>query len=81
VRAGNLTDDQLKRIKSVDKVRKEQRKQTIDKDVKSYTTLLVGGEDSGSVLEKASKRQDILQYILVLANDLISGNEPSPEIF
>lgn len=73
MRAGNLTDDQLKRIKSVDKVRKEQRKQTIEKDPKSYSILLVGGKDGGSVLEKASKRADILQYILVLANDLISG--------
>jgi V-type H+-transporting ATPase subunit H len=57
----------------VDKVRKEQRKLTIEKDVKSYSTLLVGSEGSGSVLEKASKRTDILQYILVLANDLING--------
>ncbi|KAI1624828.1 V-type H+-transporting ATPase 54 kDa subunit [Exophiala viscosa] len=72
VRAGNLTDDQLKKIKSVDKVRKEQRKQTIEKDVKSYSTLLVGGPDGGSVLEKASKRSDIIQYILVLATDLIN---------
>ena len=68
-----MTDEQLKKIKSVDKVRPQQRKQTIEKDVKSYCTLLVGGEGSGSVLEKGSKRPDILQYILVLANDLING--------
>ena len=73
VRAGNLTEDQLKRIRSVDKVRKDQRKQTIEKDVNSYSTLLVGGSDGGSVLEKASKRSDIIQYILVLATDLING--------
>lgn len=73
MRAGNLTDDHLKKIKSVDKVRKEQRKQTIEKDVKSYSTLLVGGGDGGSVFEKVSKRTDILQYILVLATDLING--------
>ncbi|KAH0844377.1 hypothetical protein AYO21_00845 [Fonsecaea monophora] len=72
VRAGNLTEDQLKRIRSVDKVRKEQRKQTIEKDVKSYSTLLVGGTDGSSVLEKASKRSDIIQYTLVLATDLIN---------
>merc|ERR1711939_730941 len=52
VRAGNLTDEQLKKIRSVDKVRKEQRKQTIEKDVKSYSALLVGGADGPSVLEK-----------------------------
>lgn len=73
MRAGNLTEDQLKRIRSVDKVRKEQRKQTIEKDVQSYSSLLVGGSDGGSVLEKASKRTDIVQYILVLATDLING--------
>ncbi|KIY03845.1 uncharacterized protein Z520_00536 [Fonsecaea multimorphosa CBS 102226] len=72
VRAGNLTEDQLKRIRSVDKVRKEQRKQTIEKDVNSYSSLLVGGTDGGSVLEKASKRSDIVQYTLVLATDLIN---------
>ncbi|KAK5422227.1 H(+)-transporting V1 sector ATPase subunit H [Exophiala xenobiotica] len=72
VRAGNLTDEQLKKIRSVDKVRKEQRKQTIEKDVQSYSALLVGGADGPSVLEKASKRSDIIQYILVLATDLIN---------
>ncbi|RMZ84858.1 hypothetical protein DV737_g1029, partial [Chaetothyriales sp. CBS 132003] len=45
VRAGNLTDDQLQKIKAVDKVGKE----------------------------KAAKRADLLQYILVLATDLITG--------
>ncbi|ETI21261.1 hypothetical protein G647_07606 [Cladophialophora carrionii CBS 160.54] len=77
VRAGNLTEDQLKRIRSVDKVRKEQRKQTIEKDVNSYSNLLVGGSDGGSVLDKASKRSDIIQYILVLATDLIND---APEL-
>lgn len=63
----------MKKIKSVDKVRKEQRKQTIEKDLKSYSNLLVGQGDDGSVFNKASKRTDILQYILVLATDLING--------
>lgn len=72
MRAGNLTDDQLKRIKSVDKVRKDQRKQTIEKEVESYSSLLAGGQ-GGSVFDKVSKRTDILQYILVLATDLING--------
>jgi len=72
VRAGHLSDEQLKKIKSVDKVRKEQRKQTVEADPSSFATLLIGGEDGGSVLEKAAKRTDIVQYILVLANDLIT---------
>lgn len=54
-------------------MRKEQRKQTIEKDVQSYSALLVGGGQGTSVLDKASKRSDILQYILVLATDLING--------
>ena len=33
VRAGNITEDHLKRIKAVDKVRKEQRRQTIEGDL------------------------------------------------
>ncbi|KIV93415.1 hypothetical protein PV10_04628 [Exophiala mesophila] len=77
VRAGNLTEDHLKKIKSVDKVRKDQRKQTIEKDVQSYSALLVGGGSEPSVLEKAAKRGDILQYILVLATDLIND---APEL-
>ncbi|KAJ9324587.1 hypothetical protein DTO027B5_4 [Paecilomyces variotii] len=72
VRAGNITDDHLKKIKAVDKVRKEQRKQTVEGDLKGYTTLLAGGPDGKSVLETASRRTDIVQYILVLATDLIN---------
>jgi V-type H+-transporting ATPase subunit H len=68
-----LTDDQLKTIKSVDKVRKEQRTQAIEKDVAAYSALLVGEKDGGSVFDKASKRADIQQYMLVLAADLING--------
>lgn len=73
VRTGHLADEQLKKIKSIDKVRKEQRKQNIEGDLKGYSTLLVGGKDGGSVLEKAAKKTDIIQYVLVLAADLISG--------
>lgn len=54
-------------------MRKEQRKQTIESDAGTYGTLLAGGDSSPSVLEKAQKRQDIIQYILVLATDLITG--------
>ena len=77
VRAGNLADDQLKKIKAVDKVRKEQRKQTIEGDLPAYTTLLVGGKNGTGVLEKAAKRTDIIQYVLVLAADLINGTAPT----
>ncbi|KAI4122611.1 MAG: hypothetical protein LQ347_006445, partial [Umbilicaria vellea] len=73
VRAGTITEDELKKIKAVDKVRKEQRKQTVESDLASYRSLLVGGDDGKSVLESAAKRADVIQYILVLAGDLING--------
>ncbi|KAI9928823.1 hypothetical protein ASPWEDRAFT_105820 [Aspergillus wentii DTO 134E9] len=72
VRAGNITDDHFKKIKAVDKVRKEQRRQTIDGDLQGYISLLAGGGEGKSVLDSASRRNDIVQYILVLAADLIN---------
>lgn len=73
VRAGSITDDHLKKIKAVDKVRKEQRRQTVEADQQGYVSLLSGGADRKSVLDAASKRTDIVQYILVLAGDLVNG--------
>ncbi|MCJ1484538.1 H(+)-transporting V1 sector ATPase subunit H [Schaereria dolodes] len=72
VRAGTITDQDLKKIKAVDKVRKEQRRQTVENDVGAYRSLLLGGDDARSVLESASKRADVIQYILVLTGDLIN---------
>ncbi|KAH7095389.1 armadillo-type protein [Paraphoma chrysanthemicola] len=71
VRAKTITDADLKKIKSIDKVRKEQRKQNIESDVDSFVTLLLGGEGSQSIFEAAAKRQDIIQYMLVLLGDMI----------
>ncbi|KAL8745896.1 MAG: hypothetical protein Q9190_002013 [Brigantiaea leucoxantha] len=71
VRAGTITDTDLKKIKAVDKVRKDQRRQTIEADPDAYRLLLVGGDQGKSVLESASKRPDMIQYILVLAGDLL----------
>ena len=73
VRAGSITDDHLKKIKAVDKVRKEQRRQTVEGNVQGYIGLLAGGPESKSVLDSASRRTDIVQYILVLAADLMAG--------
>ena len=73
MRARTITDDDLKKIKSIDKVRKEQRKQTIESDVDSFVTLLLGGNGSQSIFEAAAKRLDIIQYMLVLTGDLIDG--------
>ncbi|CAL5871021.1 uncharacterized protein PFLUO_LOCUS5263 [Penicillium psychrofluorescens] len=71
VRAGNITDDHLKKIKAVDKVRPEQRRQTIEEDLPGYSSLLAGGAGGKSILDSAARRTDIVQYILVLASDLI----------
>lgn len=73
VRAGTITDNDLKTIKAVDKVRKEQRKQNVEDDIESYQSLILGGDKGKSVLESASKRADVIQYMLVLTGDLISG--------
>ena len=56
-------------------MRKEQRKQTIESDPGKYGSLLTGGDDTPSVLEKANKRPDIIQYVLVLVNELIAGKQ------
>jgi len=73
VRAKTITDSDLKKIKAIDKVRKEQRKQTIEGDIKTYTALLLGDGEAKSIFESAAKRTDILQYMLVLTGDLIEG--------
>ena len=74
VRAKTITDDDLKKIKAIDKVRKEQRKQTIEGDVDTYTKLLLGdGGNAKGIFETAVKRTDIINYMLVLTADLVDG--------
>lgn len=74
VRARTITDADLKKIKSIDKVRKEQKKQTIEGDLDGFTKLFLGGVDSQSIFQAAAKREDIVQYLFVLIGDLIDGN-------
>ncbi|KAK3680467.1 H(+)-transporting V1 sector ATPase subunit H [Vermiconidia calcicola] len=71
VRAKTITDADLKKIKAIDKVRKEQRKQTIEADIPTYTALLLGDGETKSIFESAAKRTDIVNYMLVLTGDLI----------
>lgn len=75
VRAKTITESDLKKIKAIDKVRKEQRKQTIENDVETYTTLLLGDTETKSIFESAAKRTDIVQYMLVLTGDLVDGTK------
>ncbi|EKD12043.1 uncharacterized protein L3040_003179 [Drepanopeziza brunnea f. sp. 'multigermtubi'] len=73
VRAGTISDDQLSKIRSVDKVRKEQRKEAVEGDLDGYRTLFVGSGGKAGVIESAAKRGDVVQYILVLFSDLLEG--------
>jgi len=73
VRTGTLTEDQLAQIRAVDKVKKDARKHTVEADLDGYCTLFVGAPGKKSVLELAAKRQDVVQYMLVLLSDLLDG--------
>jgi hypothetical protein len=73
VRAGTLTEDQLAKIRAVDKVKKDARKQTVEADLDGYRQLFVGGPGKKSVLELAAKQQNVVQYILVLLSDLLES--------
>jgi len=77
VRAKTITEADLKKIKSIDKVRKEQRKQTIEGDIDGFVTLFLGGQDAQGIFQAAAKREDIIQYLLVLIGDLMDGKHRS----
>jgi V-type H+-transporting ATPase subunit H len=73
VRAKTITDADLQKIKAIDKVRKDQKTQVIEKDPESYVGLFLGNGTDPSIFQAAAKRPDIVQYMLVLAGDLIDG--------
>jgi len=73
VRAGTLTEEQLSKIRAVDKVKREVRKETVEDDLDGYRLLFVGESGHPSVLESAKKRGDVVQYILVLLGDLLDS--------
>lgn len=73
VRAKTITETDLKQIKSIDKVRQEQRRQTIENDVNAFVKLFFGAGESQSIFTAAAKREDIIQYLLVLISDILDG--------
>jgi V-type H+-transporting ATPase subunit H len=73
VRAGSLTEAQLAKIRAIDKVKKEVRTETVESDISGYRILFVGQPGSPGVLEAASKRSDVVQYLLVLLRDLLDS--------
>jgi V-type H+-transporting ATPase subunit H len=81
VRAKTITDDANKKIKAIDKVRKELRKEVLDSDPTSYVSLYLGGKNEQSVFASLAKRQDILLYLLVLFEDSIQGNKYSSLLY
>lgn len=73
VREGKLTEDQLAKIRAVDRAKKEQRKDIVESDLDGYRILFVGETGKPSVLELAQKRAEVVQYILVLLSDLLES--------
>ncbi|KUI57880.1 V-type proton ATPase subunit H [Cytospora mali] len=73
VRTGTLTEDQLAKIRAVERAKKEARAQIVEGDLDGYRILFVGEEGNPSVLELAKKRTEVVQYILVLLNDLLDS--------
>jgi len=73
VRAGTITDDQLSKIKAVDKVRRDLRKQTVEGDLDGYRALFLGVDGKAGVVESAARRADVVQYLLVLLGDLLES--------
>ncbi|POS88185.1 hypothetical protein EPUL_000174 [Erysiphe pulchra] len=65
VRAGTISDEQLDKIRAVDKVRKEQRKQIIESDLGGYRALFLGADGKPSILDAAAKRADVSTVDLI----------------
>ena len=77
VRTGSLTEEQLAKIRAVERLKKDARKQTVEADLDGYRILFVGEPGKPSVLELAHKRNEVVQYILVLLNDLLDSTSIS----
>jgi V-type H+-transporting ATPase subunit H len=73
VRAKTFTDESYKKIKAIDKVRKEQRKQVLESEADTYASLFVGGKGGQSIFQAAVKRPEFVSYLLVLLDDSLTG--------
>lgn len=72
VRAGLITESDVKKIKAIDKVSKEKQVSVVEKDVDGYASLVLGPQGG---LKKATdgKRVDVVTYMLVLLGDLLES--------
>ncbi|ORY75458.1 armadillo-type protein [Protomyces lactucae-debilis] len=67
-RAGLITDEQVERIKAIDKQPLAKKRELLEKESREYAQLLMK-------LVREMKRVDILQYTLVLLSDLAQSSE------
>ena len=73
VRSGLVTDGQLAKIRAIDRAKnKDAKKAAIEEDMDSYTELFVGEAGKPSALESAAKQPNMLQYLLVLLDDMVN---------
>jgi V-type H+-transporting ATPase subunit H len=75
VRLKNITEADLKKVKSIDKVRKEQRRQAIEQSPGDFVDLFLGSGSGPSIFQAAAKRAEIVHYMLVLLGDLLDGRD------
>ncbi|KAL8303677.1 hypothetical protein RB597_004902 [Gaeumannomyces tritici] len=78
VRANVLTDDQLKRIRAVDKAKPDARRRMVEADLDGYCALFVGEPGKSSLLESSNSQSNynIVRNILVLLSDLLDAVPP-----
>ena len=77
VRSGILSDDQLSRIRAVDRAKKTETKRAIvEDDIPVYTSLFTGDAGRRNILDSAAKQPAMLQYLLVLLGDLVDCESP-----
>ncbi|ROT36968.1 vacuolar ATP synthase subunit H [Sodiomyces alkalinus F11] len=70
VRAGTITEDQLARIRAVDKAKNpDVRKQIVEADLDGYCSLFLG--DNGKPGALQGKNANVIHYLLVLLSDLL----------
>ena len=70
----------MKLIKAIDKASAEKRKTAIEENPDGYKALLLGGSSGGDgdgkgLLERSSKRTDLIQYVLAVVWEVLEGKQ------
>ena len=73
LRAGDITEDQCARINRIKSLQSNRRKELVEGDVDGFRDLFVGGSGRPGVFESASKNTKVIQYLLVLLDDVLQG--------